>query len=657
LYSSGHVGPVVKAARRLLASGFATATLAAGPGAFAQAPPDAGPDAAPPLPVGFGADELQLDTRTQAVQAAGNVRVDEPPFHLTSDALTLHRVPIGVFLEGEGRVAFCPCLGEPLAVRFKGATLAPPHDLILKDPVLEVFGIPIAWAPVFWLRSPGRIGLLPPDLAWRGGDGFFAGGGVHLPWTQGDLAHGLDLRAGGYVQGGVAVDAALRTTATETRIRWDRLRGDDGVTIAAHGATAIADGTSPVDGEREDSIAWDVDALRGARAVTATTDLDAAARPFDRAAAQAAWRPDGWILGAGVRTVALRGSPVLDAGVGGPVVAIRRSDALGSLGTYDATVEGGQVGGDGVGATSFARGEGGSLLAARFGPLGGSLSFRGLGDVADDGQRSGMEGVAQARAALSLPLARAFASEDPNDPWVHRTEPRIEAAAIAAHASDVLVVPPGRGFLDPFGDGAAWVAAAGWSNAFGRTGSRAAAEVDAVAGVIGDVTGVRPLLRGTATASGPWVGLKAEVARVVPLGGLETGPLDAVGGAFLATLRLGSATGLHVTANAAERDGVDPVVARALVDAVFEPASGFLSATGWTGGARVGLPLGSRITTRGGADVDLSAGDLVAAVGSLELHDPCGCVIVRATAAHRIGRDGIDAWVAVDLPIATAAVH
>jgi len=201
------------------------------------------------LPVGFSADELGLDTRTQALDASGHVRVDEPPFHLTSDSLQLRRVPIGVELDGEGKLAFCPCLGAPLAVRFRGATVAPPHDVILRDPVLEVFGVPVAWAPAFWLRSPGRFGLLPPDLAWRGADGFFAGGGVHVPWTSGDVARGLDLRAGGYVDGGAAVDGVLRTTSTETHLRWDDLEGHAGVAIGAHGATAIANG------DRADSVA------------------------------------------------------------------------------------------------------------------------------------------------------------------------------------------------------------------------------------------------------------------------------------------------------------------------------------------------------------------------------------------------------------------
>ena len=589
-----------------------------------------------PLPVAFGADEVRLDARSQALDARGHVHVDEPPFHLESDALTLKRVRVGVELDGKGTLEFCPCLGTPLAIRFDGATLAPPHDVVLRDPVLAVFGVPIAWAPVFWLRSPGRFGLLTPDLEWRGADGFFAGGGVHMPWQPGDLTRGIDLRAGGYVDGGLAIDAAVRTITTTTRVRWDRLRGDDGLTLEARGATAIAGD------ERVDSVSWDVSGLRGARAVQATTDVDAAARPFDRGDAQAQWLPGGWTLASGVRTVALRGGDLLDLGSGGPVVVARRADALGHAGAFDATFEGGQIAGDGLGAMSFARVEGGSLLATRAGPLGASLALRGLGDVANDGVRGGGDGASQARATLSLPLVRGFASPDDGDPWVHTTEPRLEVAAIASHAGDVLVVPAGRGTAAP--SGGAWVAAVGWSNALGRWGSRAAAEADVAAGVVGGDTGAFPVLRARAAAGGTWVGMHADFARL--LSASET-----AGGVFIARARVGPGSGLHLTAHVAERDGVDPIVARALADAPLEPASGFLAAPGWTGGARLGIPLGARVTTRGGADVDFEARELVAAVGSLELHDPCNCVVVRATASHRIGRGGVDAWLAVDLPL------
>jgi hypothetical protein len=595
----------------------------------------------PNLPVGFSADELHLDTRSQALDATGHVRVDEPPFHLSSDSLQLRRVPIGVQLDGPGKLAFCPCLGAPLAVRFTGATVAPPHDVILRNPVLEVFGVPLAWAPAFWLRSPGRVGLLPPDLAWRGADGFFAGGGVHIPWRNGDLAHGFDLRGGAYFDGGAAVDGHLWTSATDTNVRWDDLHGDAGVAIEAHGATAIANG------DRIDSVAWDVDALRGARAVQATTDLDAAAKPFDRATAQAAWRPDGWVIGSQIRAVALRGSFVLDDGVVGPVIDLRRAGAIANAGAYDATIEGGQVAGGGFGATSFARAEGGGLFASRWGPVGASLALRGLGDVADDGVREGIDGVAQLRGSIRLPLAGEYGSEDAPDPWVHRTEPRLDAAVVAAHTDGVLVVPAGRGAPDSIGSETAWIAAAGWTNTVGRSGSRAGMDIDVSGGTIGDEDSVRPLLRAVATMGGPWVGLRADFARVLRLPSLDASA--APGGAFIASARIGPASGLHLAAHAAERDGVDPYVARALVDVPFEAASGFLAAPGWTGGAAVGIPFGARITARGGADVDLDAGELVAALGSLELHDPCDCVVVRATAAHRIGREGIDAWVSVDL--------
>jgi hypothetical protein len=545
-------------------------------------------------------------------------------------------------LDGDGKLGFCPCLGTPLAVSFSGATVAPPHDVILRNPVLELFGVPIAWAPAIWLRSPGRVGLLAPELAWRGADGFFAGGGVHVPWQPGDVLRGVDVRAGGYVDGGVAVETGVRTATTNTGVRWDRLRGDDGLSVQARGATAMARS------DDIESVAWEVDALRGARSVKATTDVDAAARPFDRAQGEAAWRSDGWTLSSGVRTVAPRGGNLLGLGVGGPEAAARRAGAIGHVGAYDATFEGGQLAGGGFGATSFARAEGGALVSSRLGPVGGSLAIRWLGDLADDGNRSGLDGAAQGRLAIALPMVRPYRSSDEADPWIHRTEPHLEVSAIATHAEEVLVVPPGRGAAALSPSGGAWVAAGGWSNAVGRWGSRAATEVEATGGAVGDDRRSLPALRARVAMGGQWLGVRGDFARVL-------GSAAEAGGALVTGVRVGPASGLHVAAHLAQRDGIDPLVARALVDAPLEPSSGFLVASGWTGGVRAALPLGTRITTRGGADFDLDARALVDAALSLELHDPCNCVVVRASVAHRIGRDGVDAWINVDLPLASAA--
>jgi hypothetical protein len=591
------------------------------------------PRAAPD--VSFEADTVRLDGPSQSLDVSGHVRVDQPPFHLTSPALRLWRLPTGVRLEGPGRLSFCPCLGAPLAVRFSEATVAPPHDLILKDPVLELFGVPLAWLPVVWLRSSGRVGLLPPDLEWRGRDGFFAGAGVHVPWRNGDLAQGLSIRAGAYVEGGVAVETALVTTATATRIRWDRLHGDDGLSLDARGSTASSDDESPA------TASWRLAALRGARAVASTTDVGAAAQPFDRATAQAAWGGGGWTFASGVRTVAARGGELAELGAGGPVVSARRSEALAGVGAYDLTLEGGQVAGAGLGATTFMRGAVGTFVAATAGPIGAHLALRGAGDVAADPARQSVDGTAQARLEIDLPLARSYLSSEPLDPWVHVTEPRIEAAAIASRVGSALV-PAGRGMLFP--EGFAGVVAAGWDNRATRSSSRAGADLQAVAGVATTPERALPLVRVRVNVEGPWTALHADFARAM---GLSTDE----GGALISSARAGPASGLNVDVHVAERDRVDPQMARALVDPALEPESGFLASSGWSGGARARLPLGSRIALQGGADVDLDARSLVAALAGLEVHDPCDCLVARLNGAHRIGRSGLDVWLSIDLPV------
>jgi hypothetical protein len=622
------------------------------PGGIGPEEETASQQAAPP--VTFSADEVRFDTRVQALEAVGHVHVEEPPFHLTSDALRLRRVPIGMELQGDGRLAFCPCLGAPLAVRFRGATVAPPHDVILREPVLEVFGVPIAWAPAFWLRDAGRPGVLPPIVEWRGSDGLRLGEGVHVPWIPGDTQRGLDVRAAGYVTGGALVDVALRTSDTETRVVWDDLRGEQGIGVGARGATSAGSEGVP-------EVAWVIDLLRGVRAVHAVTDLDVAARPFDRATAQAAWRAGGWTFASSVRDVAPRGSDLADLGAAGPIVAVRRSDGLGGLGAYDATVEAGAVRTGAAATTTFARAEGDASLAARPGIVGTSVMLHALGDVADDGTQAQVDGAAQVRARLAAPLVRGFPSSDSGEPWVHLTEPRVELAALATQGgggepgglvagAPGSVLPVARGMSAPAGG--AWVAVAGWKNQVGRAGRRESWDLDASGGAVGDGHQALPSIIARAVAAGDWVAARADFARV-----FATGDAAEDGGALLLRARLGLASSLHAAVHLAERDGVDPVVARALVDAPLEPASGYLAVPGWSGGARLAIPLGRRVAVRGGVDVDLGAPAsaaavqtrLVAAAGGLELHDPCGCVAVRATASHRVGRDGVDAWITVDL--------
>ena len=60
--------------------------------------------------------------------------------------------------------------GTPLTVEFEKAFVAPPGDLIIKSPTLEFYGVPVMHLPWFWLRSDEKLGVLPPDIAYRGKD-------------------------------------------------------------------------------------------------------------------------------------------------------------------------------------------------------------------------------------------------------------------------------------------------------------------------------------------------------------------------------------------------------------------------------------------------------------------------------------------------------
>jgi hypothetical protein len=512
-----------------------------------------------------------------------------------------------------------------------------------------VYGVPVFWLPFFWLRSAGRVGLLPPEVAYRGADGLFLGDGVHVPWKRDDETNGLDVRAGGYVEGGVDVDARMTTDKTTTRVRWDRFKGDDGAVVDAHGTRAIDEGAS---------VAWDVDAIRGSRGVVATTDLDAASRAYDRASAEASWRVGNFVIASGVRGDAARGGDGVAIGAGGPFVRAHFGDAIFSSGAYDASIEAGALQGDSLPALSFARAEAGAHSSTQFGAALATFEVRAAGDAIAGGPESatndgngGVDGAALARAQLALPLGRAFATSDANDPLLHRIEPRLVVGALATHADDALDATIGRGLALSLVRGAAWFSGVELVNALGFWGRRDGAELLASAGAVGDTSSALFVARARASSAFAWFALSVDGALVSAAsnGSLPSSSSNSRGEVAIARLRVGPQSGVHIASWIAARNAVDPVVARLLTDAPLSPSNGFLASTGTTYGASIAVPFGRRITLSGGGDGDANARELVAARTSLELHDPCGCFVVRASAAHRIGRDGVDAWITLDI--------
>jgi hypothetical protein len=610
------------------------------------------------------AEEVSFDARQRTLELIGNVRVDSPPFHLTSQRIRLTRTRYGIEIDGKGSLAFCPCLGTPLKVDFDQALVAPPGDLILKNPTLRFYDVPILPLPYFWLRSDEKLGLLPPDVAYRGQDGLFVGGGVHVPWKSHGQKVALDLRSGAYVLDGFVVDARLRTVSSTTKIRYDRLPGptsDDGLLVDARGATSSG----------ELGVAWDADLLRGTRGVASTTELDAAARRWDRASAEGALRGGPFVVSTAMRAVTRRGGNLTDVDAAGPIVSVRASGAAAPAVTYDATIEGGSLrtsdGAASRDALSFARAEAGGRAVGTLSALEASLALRGAADVAADGTHHGSDRAGSARARLGAPLAKRFggggsaadvgdtgdASDDARGraPWVHVIDPHAEAAVLHAHGDQLLGMSPARSASGI--DGTTTLLDAGLTTTVGRWSSREAFELGLVGGAAfgarGDPARALPLARGRAAATLVWLGASADVATV--LGGESDAALSSGtsnGFAAVGRARLGRADGLRLLANVAARAGIDPVLARAVVDAPLEPASGFLVQEGTTGGAGLVVPWARAVTTSIGADGDATRRELVAARAGIELRDRCGCFTLRVMGAHRLGREGVDVWLALD---------
>ncbi|MDB5216403.1 MAG: hypothetical protein JWO86_4330 [Myxococcaceae bacterium] len=616
------------------------------------------------------AEEVSFDARQRTLELIGNVRIDSPPFHLTSQRIRLTRMRYGIEVDGKGSLAFCPCLGTPLKVDFDQALVAPPGDLILKNPTLRFYDVPILPLPYFWLRSEEKLGLLPPDLAYRGQDGVYVGGGVHVPWKSHGEKVTLDLRGGAYVLDGFVVDARLRTVSSTTKIRYDRLPGGAGTTGGAGGAGSTSDDGLLVDARGATSsgelgVSWDADLLRGTRGVASTTELDAAARRWDRATAEGALRGGPFVVSVAMRAVTRRGGNLTDVDAAGPVTSVRASGAAGSAVTYDATIEGGSLRtSDGTisrDALSFARAEAGARAVGTLSALEASIAVRGAADVANGAVHDGTDRAGSVRARVGAPLAKRFGggsstTEDADEergrsPWVHVIDPYAEAAVLHAHGDDLLGMSAARSASGI--DGTATLLDAGFTTTLGRWSSNEAFEVGGVAGAAfgarGEPTRALPLARGRVAASLVWLGASGDVATV--LGGnsdAATSSGTSNGFAAVGRTRLGRADGLRVLANVAARTGIDPVLARALVDAPLEPASGFLVQQGTTGGAGLVVPWAHAVTTSIGADGDATRRELVAARAGVELRDRCGCLTLRVMGAHRLGRDGVDVWLALD---------
>jgi hypothetical protein len=574
--------------------------------------------------VDFAAGKMVVDAKTEQLELSDHVTVTVDRYRLTSDKLTLRRGPHGVEVQGEGRVALCPCENAPVTLGFGAATVAPPTDLLIEDPTVRVGGVPVLWLPYLWLRSPERMGLLPPRLAWRGEDGLLAGAGVHLPWGSRQPAHtrssSADVTLSGYAKGGAEIVARVGTPRSSSRVRWDHLQSSL-AEIDSRGASSLGSTTA----------AWSVTALRGRRGRAGTLELQPAAVRYDRAEVSALRVTSTSLLGVGLRGIATRAGPLDELGLVGPVGSVGTGTALGDFGTADAYAQTWTASGPGADAASSVL-EGARFGAdARPGPLSSNVYLRERALALTTSGTSGAAMAVGGGCEASLPLMRRYGGE--STPTLHWVEPYARAdGAIGADRGEAAI---------PLPSGSRWLSAlVGLRNAIEWYEAGSASELILSAGWLGLGERATRALAMRMTASG------AVVATDVSLAWLP----DERASSSVSRVRIGSREGVVLDARVEGRHGRQAIVVRWFDRDVWDaPWNGWYSEPGWSAGSGILVPWTRWLASVVSADYDLTADRSLGERGGLAYRHPCGCLALVAQAGRRLGRKGFDASLTLDL--------
>lgn len=565
-----------------------------------------------------------MDSQRERLLLSEGVVLASGRYLLRSDRLELCRTADGVVVQGDGLLRFCPCESAPLVVGFSAATLRA-GDLIVNDPTLRLWSVPVFWLPRLHLRAPDRIGLLPPRVAWRGADGLLAGTGVHLPFARSDQGvEALDLRASGYLKGGVELEARLATERSSNALRWDHLE-QSMLAIDAHGATSERDVWS---------AAYRVDALRGPRALRASNSLEMVARRFDHALVSAGHTASTAQLAMGGWALSERGAAFDERGALGPFASIAVGDALGRFASAGATLGVSSANDEALGTETRAEQRGVLHANGAAGPVGLELA---LYDAVHTRVRQG-EAASQALSAevgLSLeagwPLQRDYGWA--LDPVQHRIEPFTRAAFGAAFGDRLVETELGE---------RRWAALLGGvRTALGRYAARQAGSLTLQAGTLGQSATLRPAAASRAVVDSDWLGLSAEAAALVR---------QRPNGVSLLRARIGSQAAPHVSGYLEGRNAPAPALLRALLEDYWDaPRTGWFDRPGWSAGGRLHVPWSSWLATSVGTDFDVSREALLGMRGGLAYRHPCGCLAALGSAGKRLGRGGVDVAFTLDL--------
>lgn len=573
----------------------------------------------PSRDVELHAGHVEIEGPLNNLQLSHGVVLTAHRYRVTADSLTLERTAQGISVKGDGRVAFCPCADPPLTIGFGRATVAPPTDLLLRNSTFRACGVPVLWLPAFWIRSPNKLGLLTPQLAWRGADGPWVATGVHVPSSRSPEGSGggAELLAGVYLRGGVDLGVQLRGASSRTLLRWDHIGS----------SFWVLDSSGYLPNDKKLSVSFSVDALRGQRGRVGAVSFERATRNHDRARAELSSSDGTSLYAFGVQSDVLRATSPTDLrglgpsarwAIGAPLSDFGRLDSstqlLGHLYAFDqaklAAQHAAELGFD-----------------ARPGPATLRLSMHESWLLGTGAYREFDAGLIGTEARASLPLVAEFGQERALAHWL---EPLILVSTSLRGG--------GAGYKEP-GVHPISTAQVGLTN---KLGSRVEPNAISVQMRAGSVLESGRISRGVASrwiASTTWYAMGGDFGWA----GADS---------WLSTLRarVGKVDRIALRSRLEGRGHNEPTTVRWLLDEAWSPWHlGRFSRAGWLLGEDIDMTIGHQVAVSGGIAYDVVREAFVSKRASASYRHPCGCLAVSSTVDWRVGREGWDAWIAFEL--------
>jgi hypothetical protein len=572
------------------------------------------------------AGHMEIDGAFNRFRLSNGVRLTVHRYRVTADEMTLERTPRGLMVSGSGSVSFCPCEKPPLTVGFTSATVAPPTDLILRNASFRAYGLPVFYLPWFWVRSPNRSGMMSPRLSYRGNDGFFVGTGIHLPLSKRyePSPEYLDLSFGNYLFSGFDVGGQLVTTNTVTNLRWDRLHRNL-VEFDAVGYRMLGESTA---------VAWRADSLRGTRARTGFVSFEAASRAYDHSRLEVLHADGQNLISVGFQNTAFRGIPLREMDLWGPSAKVGIGTAIADFGYADSTTTTYGIVANDSKIQSLTLHSSSIGVDARPGPFAIKSAVHENWVLGSGSLAGRSEGVFGAEARMSLPLVRNFGSS--KMPVSHWLEPHLLSTS-AWQRFD--------GIADERSYGGIHTAQLGLLNVVGRSRSATATSLLMRVGFIESASSsAQQAFAARWLASGTWLAIGGAVGTVQPW--------NLRSRAWVSTLRgrVGRIDRVALSANVEGRSTIEPLAVRWLLDEGFRPwLSRWYSAPGVTVGSQLNINLFEQVASMAAVTLDVEQERLLSQRFGLAYRHPCGCLAASSVAGWRVGRNGWDVSLLLDL--------